>query len=132
VKVIERRQTWRTSVLVHSSTTDQPTPTQHDVAKKAEHHEHLRARLHDAEQQLAHAHRNFAPHRRGLDAADAAVHSAQERIWAANNTAPRTKGRTRRAAVRDGRAARLEHAEALEHEATHSRRLVRSTRARGI
>ena len=92
--------------------------TQHDVSKKAEQHEHLRVRLHDAEQQLATAQRNFAPRRRALDAADAAVQTSQEQIWAANNTALRTKGRTRRAAVRDGRAADLEHTEALEHQQT--------------
>jgi hypothetical protein len=91
---------------------------QHDITKKAEQHEHLRARLHDAEQHLTIAQRNFAPHRRALDAAAAAVRTAQERIWAANNTALRTKGRTRRAAVRDGRTARLEHTEALEHQQT--------------
>ncbi|MEX2627875.1 MAG: AAA family ATPase, partial [Ilumatobacteraceae bacterium] len=92
--------------------------TRHETAKNADHHERLRERLQDAEQQLAVARRNFEPHRRALNTAAADVETAQERIRAAHSTALRTKGRARRAAVRDGRAARLDHADALEHQQT--------------
>lgn len=90
------------------------------VEHRAVEHEQRRAdltgHLAHAKRELAIAEQELDPYRPMLAAAHADVRATQERIWAANNTAGRTKGRAKRHAEHDARVARTDHANAVSRQ----------------
>jgi len=90
--------------------------TQRAAVRHDEQRTDLETRLAHARQQLAIAERGLDPYRPALDTAHADVNAAQQRIWAANNVAFRSKGRDKRGAEKDARHATADRAAAQDRQ----------------
>lgn len=89
---------------------------EHAAVRHDEQRALLETRLVQAKQHLTLAERGLDPYRPALAAAHADIEEAQNRIYAANNTALRSKGRHKRRAQNDARTATADRAAAQDHQ----------------